>query len=428
MEQGTTGSPGPAPGAAAEWRRGWTIVLAAFFGVGLAAVESRILGVMMKPLTETFGWSRSQISLAPLLLSGGTLVVSPLVGSIVDRFGARTVALCGVPLFSGLLALLALSQGNLALFYALFALTALVGPAVGPIVWSLGVAGAFRASRGAALGVAMSGIAAFGTLTPLVTLEAYRRFGIDLFWVAMGLYCLVLAFPLALLFFRAPSSRPARLRGTSAGTNEADGTPFAQALRSSRFWRMTLGVGIAAAVCGMFSVHFVAMLTDRAMSPGQAALMFGAMGPATMAGRLLGGYLLDRIFAPFVAAGTLVLPLAACLIMLTVPVATPALAIPVALFVGFALGTEGDTVAYLASRYFGLRHYGKIYGMMFGLYGLGFGAGSFIGGAAYDATGSYDAAFGLFAGLLVAAIILLATLGPYPSFVSSSDRTSPRHA
>ena len=427
MEQARSATQDSALGAAGEWRRGWALVLAAFFGVGLAAVESRILGVMLKPLTETFGWSRSQISLAPLLLSGGTLVMSPLVGSVVDRFGARTVALWGVPLFSAFLALLSLSRGDLLLFYAFFALTALVGPAVGPIVWSLGVSGAFKASRGAALGVTMSGIAAFGTLTPIVTLAAYQHFGIDLFWIAMGLYCFVLAFPLALLFFRDGQPGMARAVRPASADGQANGIPFRQAMGSALFWRITAGVAIAAAVCGMFSVHFVAMLTDRTMSPGQAALMFGAMGPATMAGRLLGGYLLDRIFAPWLAAATLVLPLAACLLMLTTDTASPSMAIVVALFVGFALGTEGDTVAYLASRYFGLRHYGKIYGMMFGLYGFGFGAGSFIGGAIYDATGSYNAAFGLFSGLLLMAMLLLATLGPYPEFAPEVERNPPDH-
>jgi predicted MFS family arabinose efflux permease len=419
---------GPPASGRAEWRSGAGLVLAAFFGVSIAAIESRAIGVLIKPLSESFGWTRTQISAAPLLLSIGTLTMSPIMGGLVDRWGARRVALTGVPLFGALLAALSLSGGDLGLFYALFALTTLVGPAVGPMTWSLAVASRFHAQRGLALGISMSGIAALGTVTPLFVTLAYEELGIHLVWVALGLYAFAVAFPLAwFLFYDARdlerrNSEPAASaasRRSRRGDGALQGLTLGQALRASRFWRLAFGIIVAAGVCGLFSVHFVSMFTDRGVTAREAALLFGAMGPATMVGRIVGGLLLDRLFAPFVAAATLLLPLAACLLML-LPGSSLGFGLTIAVLVGFTLGSEGDTVAYLASRYFGLRSYGTIYGALFGLYGLGFGAGSFAGGAMFDATGSYGGAWMLFVLLLLPAIALLATLGRFPDFTPAN--------
>ena len=414
----------PGDAGRSEWREGAGLVAAAFLGVGIAALELGAIGVLMKPLTAAYGWTRTQISGTSLLLSFGTLIMAPLLGSAVDQWGARRIVLVGVPIFSLALASLGIAGGNLSLFYSLFAITAMIGPAVGPMTWSLGVASRFYRQRGLALGVAMAGISAVGTATPLIVTIAFERLGLRLLWAGLGAYAFLIAFPLAWLFFydardlraRAAAAGERRAETVSAAAAEEAGIGFGEALRGSRFWRLTISLIIAAGVCGMFSVHFVAMLTDRGMSPRDAAIVLGAMGPGTVAGRIIGGSLLDLLFAPFVAAATLVLPFFACVLML-LPGHSMAFGVTVALFVGFALGTEGDTLAFLASRYFGLRHYGKIYGMLLGLYGLGYGAGPFLAGVVFDATGSYRVAWLAFAGALLVAIALLATLGRYPSFV-----------
>jgi MFS family permease len=418
-----------------EWKAGWTVVLAAFFGVGTVGIQNHALGVLIKPLSETFDWTRAQISLAVVILSIGTLTLSPVVGSIVDRFGARRVALIGLPLYALVLAAIGLNHGELAVFYLMFALVAAVAPAVGPLTWSLGVASRFHRSRGLALGISMAGIAAMGAIAPLLTQLALERVGIDFVWAVLGVFALVVGFPLALLFFfdandlRGKERRESGTRLTTA-KHAADtghaGLDFTESLRSRRFWQLGGAIMIAAAVCGMFSVHLVAMITDRGMGAREAAIIAGAMSPATLVGRILGGYLLDRFFAPFVAGATLLLPMGACLLMLLPGMSVP-FGIAVAVMVGLALGTEGDTVAYLAARYFGLKSYGKIYGLLFGLYGMGFGAGSFAGGISYQATASYASACLGFVVALPVAVAMLATLGRYPTFErdSATDHAKP---
>jgi len=64
---------------------------------------------------------------------------------------------------------------------------------------------------------------------------------------------------------------------------------------------------VAMAVNGTI-VHVVPLLTDRGLSPAIAASLLGVVGLASIVGRLLYGFLADRLFAPHVAAGFFLLP------------------------------------------------------------------------------------------------------------------------
>jgi len=414
---------------ASEWRSGWTVVLAAFLGVSVGAMPTHAMGVLVKPLSEAFGWTRAEISVVPLFVSISTLVLSPLVGFIVDRQGARRVVLWGMPLYAASLAMVSLSSGDLVLFYLLYGLMAVVHPVIGPLIWSLGVASRFDKQRGLALGISMAGMATLGTVTPILTQLALERLGVDLVWVALGLVTVVVGFPLAVLFFydaKDLRTRPREGRHSPSphkfeNVPQHSGHSFKQAFLSRRFGQMAISFVIGAAVCGLFMIHFASMLTDRGMGPRQAALILGVMAPGTMIGRIAGGFLLDRFFAPAVASFTLLLPLLACLLMLVAPPSI-VVGLAVGLAIGFSLGTEGDTLPYLVARYFGLKSYGKIYGLLFGLYSLGFGAGSFIGGKIFEATSSYRGAWTMFVLLLPVAIALIATLGRYPTFAEEGRR------
>ncbi|MFA5496498.1 MAG: hypothetical protein WC247_17155, partial [Porticoccaceae bacterium] len=74
-------------------------------------------------------------------------------------------------------------------------------------------------------------------------------------------------------------------------------------------------------------------------------------------------------------------------------------------------GAEVDVVAYLTSRYFGLRAYGVLFALMMSSYGAGIGAGSALAGVGFDRLGSYDSWLLVLAGGSAIAIVLVATLG-----------------
>ena len=77
--------------AAQEFARGWRTLIAASIGngTGLSGLAFYTFGVFVLPLTTAFGWSRGEVSIAASFLIVGTAITAPVIGTIIDRFGAR---------------------------------------------------------------------------------------------------------------------------------------------------------------------------------------------------------------------------------------------------------------------------------------------------------------------------------------------------
>jgi len=158
-------------------------------------------------------------------------------------------------------------------------------------------------------------------------------------------------------------------------------------------------------------MHLVPLLTDHGVSPQNAALAASLLGAALLLGRVGAGYLLDRFFASAVA---LCFFCGATLgFVLLWGGATGELVFAAAFLVGLGMGAEGDIIAYLVSRYFGLRAFGEIYGYAFAAFTLGGVVGPLLMGMGFDATGSYRLVLGVFVVTSLIAAGLMTRLGPY---------------
>ncbi|UUZ73679.1 hypothetical protein LP415_11630 [Polaromonas sp. P1(28)-8] len=184
-----------------------------------------------------------------------------------------------------------------------------------------------------------------------------------------------------------------------------------QALRSSVFWKLAISFAAVAFATNGVIAHVVPMLVDRGVGPSVATTALGFAGLALIGGRLLAGFLLDRIFAPHVAAFFFAIPLIGIGILFSN--VAPGYAAVAVVMVGLGLGAEVDLIAFLLSRYLGLRSFGEIYGYLFAAFMLGSGAGPYMMGFVFDATGSYTAALAGLSGVLVIACLLLLSLGKY---------------
>jgi len=131
------------------------------------------------------------------------------------------------------------------------------------------------------------------------------------------------------------------------------------------------------------------------------------------------GYLLDRFFAPRVAA--VIFGCAAAGIGLLRIAASQDVAFAAAFLIGLGLGAEVDIMAYLTSRYFGLHSFGAIYGFVFAGFALAQGSGAYLMGAAFDVTGSYDFALTFFCIVTLIGAALMLRLGPYRYQKSTRD-------
>ena len=151
------------------------------------------------------------------------------------------------------------------------------------------------------------------------------------------------------------------------------GVTAGQSLRTSAFWLLTVAVFLVVTTVNGMIAHLVPLLTDRGIDVGRATSVLSAVGLSVIVGRLVAGYLLDRFFAPYVAAGLFVTPLVAIgLLMAGAGGVAPVVA---AVSLGFGLGSEVDVVGFLVGRYFGLRSFGEIYGYVFAIFTLGTGFG-----------------------------------------------------
>jgi MFS family permease len=147
---------------------GWWVVLAA--GIGLSVHFGPIIavtfGVFLKPLSQEFGWSRAEISLAVSVSTLALSVAGPLIGRLVDRLGARRVIVPSVLIFGlGVMSFYFLSP-NLWHFYAIYLLIGIVGGGTAPVPYSKVIACWFDKKRGLALGLAVAGSPLGAFITP----------------------------------------------------------------------------------------------------------------------------------------------------------------------------------------------------------------------------------------------------------------------
>jgi hypothetical protein len=137
------------------------------------------------------------------------------------------------------------------------------------------------------------------------------------------------------------------------------------------------------------------------------------IGIAGLVGRLGVGALLDRFPGVLIGPALYAIPATACLAVALLG-SGPVLLVMLALSIGLALGSELDLMAYMTARYFGLAHYGLLFGVLTGIVGCGAGFGPVIAATLRDVSGSYDLLLLILSGTFVLCGAIVASLGPYP--------------
>ena len=376
-----------------ELRNGWLPLVTATLGsgAGAAALLLYTLGVFVAPLQAEFGWSRGQITSSILYCSLGLITAGPVLGWLVDHWGERRVALASIPLFAATVWALGLNDGALFLFYACFFLASSLGAGTTPILYTRVVAARFDHARGLALGITLAGPGAAAMLLPAFIGGAIEAGGWRHAYTVLAGIALC-AWPLAWLgLARDQTSRPE----TAAG---ATGVAPAVAFRSRVYWTVLVCFMAASAAAGAIVVHLVPMLRDAGVPAAKAASIASLVGVGVLLGRLVIGWLVDHVFAPRVGAAVFAVAAVGCGLLFLGDAATAPLA---AFLIGFALGAEIDLVAYLVSRYFGLRHYGLLYSVVYAGVWLGIASGPAVAGRLFDAHGNYQLALQLITGLFV---------------------------
>ena len=399
---------------AAEFKRAWPVVLATAFGAGSGAVPLAFysFGALVDPLQKAFGWSRAEITAAPLFLTIGGLLAGVIAGGLADRFGARRVVIWSQIALVFAFAAMSLLPPSLALFYLGYALIAVLGAGTMTMTWTRAITGWFVAGRGLALGLSLVGTGLIGALLPSYINWLIAGYGWQGAYIGLAALPLILGLPLTLLYFREPEDAGAA--GVAVTTKSNDGGHlFGEALSTRCFWQMTLSLSIVAVAISAVNVHAVPLLTDRGIGAATAAALAGLIGLSVTAGRLVSGILLDHVRGPVVAFGMFLLPAVACILLINAGSNLWLCGLAIAI-VGLAAGAEHDIAAYLCARYFGRMHYGKVYGLLYTLYGVGAGIGPLIAGWAVGTSGDYRPALYAGSAMFAVAALMILTLRPPP--------------
>ncbi|MEM7688853.1 MAG: MFS transporter [Pseudomonadota bacterium] len=401
-----------------EFSKGWTVLLAATLGVmcGASPIPFNVIGFTAEPLTAEFGWTQTQI-VTPITLFGVIAsFLAPVFGWLADRYGVRPVALWSLFAFGLAFAAIALTPtGNtpttLYTYYGLWVVVGIVGIGSTPVTWSRAINLWFYTNRGLALGILLMGTSLAAMVIPKVAVWAIENYG----WRSM--FAIVAVFPILavivnVFLFREPTAQE-RPKAIESDSGALTGKTLGAALGDYRFYVIWLSIALIAGAFGGAFINLPKMLSLRELDPQTAASVMGILGIGIFAGRLITGALLDRFWQGFVAFPLLCLPAISAYILLgdSLPFTLAATA---GFLLGFAAGAESDLIAYLTGRYFGMAHYGKIYGMLYMPFGLFSAASPIIYAQVFDRTGSYDPILEVSIFAFIAGGALLLLLGRYP--------------
>jgi MFS family permease len=377
---------------------GWRVVFAACMGVmaGFGSLFVYTFSVFVKPLAAEFGWSRETISTGFAIAAVMLGVCSPLLGTWIDRFGPRRIILICMTVYGCAIASLSRLHSGLWQFYATCFVLGVVGNGAAHLAYSRSISTWFQRRLGMALAFVMVGAGLGAMILPIVAQSIISRAGWRTAYASLGVLALLLGLPLSWRYIRDRKV----IRKEHAPVVHS-GMTWQQGLRSFSFWIITAILFVSSISMNGAITHLSALLTDRGLTVGHAALCASLLGGSSLLGRVVVGWLLDRFFAPRVAfVINLITALGIFLLAHANSFPTGCLA---AALIGLGAGGEAATTPYLLTRYFGLRAFSTLYGLTWTFYAAAGAIGPVILGRAFDATGSYVSLLVLLAAALALA-------------------------
>ena len=413
---------------------GWWVVLTCALGLFLGPIPTFFFSfaVFLKPFVREFHAGRGAVSIALTLETTTLALCVPFAGRLIDRFGPRKVILPANLAASLILLAAYFISDKIWQLYVFYLILGIVGAGVAPVSYCYVISHWFDRHRGLALGLMMAGLGMGAFVMPSAAQYLIARFGWRLAFGVVGALILIITLPVLTRFLvEKPESMGLLPDGVACATGPSAppvrnvGMVLRDALRTPAFWLLLSSIVLVSASVQACFAHIAAILADRGASAKTAALAASTFGAGVLAGRTGSGYLLDRFFAPRVAA--VIFACAAAGIGLLRVAASQGLAFAAALFIGLGLGAEVEIMAFLISRYFGLRAFGAIYGLVFGAFGLAAGLGAYLMGASFDTTGSYALMLAVFCVAAFVGASLMLRLGPYrywPGYAAESGPES----
>ncbi len=388
---------------------GWRVAVVCHIGVltGFATVFIYSFSFMVKPLGQAFGWDREQVARAFSLAAISVAIFSPFIGKLFDRFDPRK-------LIAGFMTAFGLGMGSLAFLtphlWQLYANAVFIGIA-GTGTYQLGyarvIAAWFERRLGAALSIVVAGSGVGSFIVPPLVAHLLTAYGWRATYLGLAALPLLVGAPLTLVFARSPVV--GQTHGTARVTPgvATEGLTWQRAAGSLVFWLLALGVVALSLSENGALAHLAPMLSDRGLRGRDIAFVASLLGISSVAGRFLLGWLLDFVKGSYIAVASL-LAAGTGMLMLAHAYSFRSAA-PAAFVAGLGAGCELDLVPYMLRRYFGLRSFSTLYGLVYSTFAVAGAIAPLVLGHSYDKTGSYTGMMDAFCTVtLVAALAMMA--------------------
>lgn len=399
---------------------GWVIVAAGTLDVILMGPSQTFtVGVFIDSFIADLGISRANISLIYGLATLGGSLLLPLMGRLVDRYGARRMIIV-VAVGLGLsVASVSLTHGVVTLLLALLAIR-FFGFGSTQLVINNAIAHWFIRQRGKVMGITGLSLAASLLIYPTLAEYLIGALGWRGAWVAMGASVLVVMLPVSWLFFKDKPEQYGLLpdgdlssSADSNGLASEENWTLAEARRTGAFWIFAAALSTMTMLMAGLLFHQLSLFEVRGLPRETAVSAFYAMAVASIIGNLSMGYLLDRYSARLLLSITLFI-LAASVIIVQ-GISTPLQGSVFSALVGLTSGSFRVIDSVVWAKYYGRAHLGSIKGAtMLGVIGAT-ALGPYPLGLSYDALGSYNYA-------LNGLVILPVALGVVAFFINRPQK------
>ena len=407
---------------------GWWVAAAAC-GIEFAnaATAIGVLTVFVVPMSEDFGWNRTEVAGATSLGAVLGAALAPASGRLVDIFGARLILVAGGSVV--VLGCLYLSTTHTLMgFYVAFTLIRIADQGLIKIGASVTAGKWFLRYRGRAVGlVFFGGSAGIIVMAPVVqTVITYWDWRVA--WLVLaGVMGCIGVIPSALIIRRQPEDFGLvvdGITGNEQGQDTNDGQalqrdeqqfPLSLVLRTPAFWLILAALFLSSTTTAGIGLHLVPHLTHQGLTPASAVGAVSVMSISGAVSALAFGVVAERVAAKLMMVSLNLLGAVSMWVL------TLADTLPEAYLFAVIQGLVGSGVNTLApimwANYYGRKTLGSIFGISRSAQVVGFAVGPLASAAVFDETGTYRAAFlSLIVVALAASLLMAAAKRPSESF------------
>jgi sugar phosphate permease len=404
---------------------GWIVLSIAFITLVLGYAIRNTFSVFYPAIVKEFGWERGNTALMFSITFIVYGVVSPLAGSLVDRFGPRFILPIGACIMGVGIALcsMASTQWHFYLFYGVMVAVGL--SLVGWTPLSVIISNWFIEKRGLAFGILAAGFG--GSLVfALVAQFLISAFGWQTAYVIIGVSSIAIIVPLcSVLMYQHPQDKGLLPDGTPVSSQEpqdlntlevsdepeekwATSWTLYRAMKTYHFWFFFF---ISFCLFGLAETiviaHQVFFFRDVGYTPMLAANIYSIFGISFVFGNLC-SFISDRLGrAKVFIPSCLLCTLAVCILFLIKDTSHPWMAFLFAVLFGLGMGIAGPVLFAALADLFQGRYFGSILGTIVLGFALGGAVAPWLAGFIHDKTGGYFLTLLLLSGSLLISILLM---------------------